>query len=175
MPGPPPSQDRARAATPTKAVLTVQVLPALVDADAPPAPPDGLAGELLDDWHDFWRSPLAKGISTTALPAFRRLFRYRAMQAELFADAERWGFLAEGSEDQLVAHPALKAAMALESKILALEDRFALTLKAEQNTGIRMGQLADAAVKVAEAQAALTQETTPRADPRLANTGAAPT
>lgn len=176
-PAPRPQDEKTRpgsTSTATKAVLDVEVLPALVDPDQPPAVPDGLDYELADDWTEFWRSPLARGVATTDMPALRRLYRLRSLQVELFQTAELNNFVSIGSTGQEVAHPAMKAANDLEPKITALEDRFGLSPKARQNMGIRMGQLADAAAKVAKAAQAA-QETTPRADPRLTDTGSAAT
>lgn len=174
MSGPPPAPDseRVRNATPRKTVLDVEVLPALSDPNQPPTHPDGFDGELIEDWQEFWRSPLATNVATTDMPAIKRLYRLRGLQIELFQKAEQDGFVAIGSTGQEIAHPCMKAAQDLEPKITALEDRFGLSPKARQNMGIRMGQLADAAAKVAKAAQAA-QETTPRADPRLTDPGSA--
>lgn len=173
MPGPAPKPDshRARRNAPTKAVVAVVVPPARPDGDPPPGPPPGLTLELEVQWYELWDSPLAHTISDTDRPALRRLFTLRAQQAVLFEKAAEAGYLAEGSTGQETAHPALKAALSIESAIVALEDRFGLTTKSRQAIGIGIGQLADAAKRHPEV---FRQEETPRADPRLADPRTAP-
>jgi hypothetical protein len=177
LPGPPPAQDderSAKAKTPKKAPIDVVVSPAGLDGT--PAPPPGLSAALLEDWATFWSGPLSLVVSTAELPALRRLYELRCRYDELIALAFAGGDdgpesappgLAYGSQGQLVEHPALKAALALERSIAPLEDRFGLTTKARQNMGIRIGQLADAAKRHPEL---LDDEEPPhRADPRLAH------
>lgn len=188
MPGPPPMRDEERstkAKPPTKAVLEVEVAPARAQGMPAPLPPSALGHQLRQQWAELWESELAGLIAATDVPALERLFVLRARYDELLtlafagddtmpADGEvalppAPAGLAYGSQGQLVEHPALKAAMAIDKAITALEDRFALTLKARQNAGIRMGKVAKAAAQVAEA----TREQPPRADPRVTVTGSA--
>jgi hypothetical protein len=167
MSGPPPkdADDRLRRNEPVKAVIEVVVTPA-VDEGIVPDAPYGLRSYLIDEWHSFWLTPTARLVATTDLPALERLWTLREKQAQ-YLD-ELGALFAEGSKGQISANPALAAAMSLEKAIASLEDRFALTPKARQNAGIRMGALMDVA-KRHGADDPLSQEPTPRADPRLAD------
>lgn len=171
MSGPAPSRDRTRRARPSKAIVNVTVEPAAAEGVVP-APPPHLPMDLADEWTHLWMSPLAEAIAVTDLPSLRRLFQLRAAHAELLERAAREDYLADGSKDQQVVHPALKAAMSIESAITALEDRFGLTVKARQSIGIAMGDLAEAERKVA--QRAAEKEQTQRADPRVADSRSSP-
>lgn len=167
MPGPPPKHpdDRSR----RNARPTLEVLPVL----AAPAPPPGLCEEVLAEWDAFWVSPLAATVAETDLAALERLFRFRDQQRQLAAFAAEAPLL-EGSQGQLVANPAARQALALEPHILHLEDRFSLSPKARLAHGIRLGQAADVAKRHPDVFGAdPTQEPAPRADPRLAQLGAA--
>jgi hypothetical protein len=127
--------------------------------------------DLRAGWDELWLSPLAQLIASTDMPALRRLWSLRERQAQYLDELDS-SLFDEGSNGQTVANPALAAAMQLEKAIAALEDRFAQTVKARQNTGIRMGALADVARRHPEL---LTKEPTARADPRFpdADAGAA--
>jgi hypothetical protein len=46
----------------------------------------------------------------------------------------------DGSQGQLVANPAFDEAMKLERAIVALEDRYGISLKALANLGVSVGQ-----------------------------------
>lgn len=164
MPGPPPAPDdqRARRNAPTKAVLDVVVQPAVAPGVVPDHPA-GMRRALQDDWRDLWLSPVAALVTDTDLPALRRLWQLRELHAQ-YLDALDGDLFAEGSQGQTVANPALAAAMSLEKSIASLEDRFALSLKARQNAGLRMGALADVARRHPEL---MDKEPTARADPRF--------
>lgn len=165
MPGPAPSPDdeRTRRNAPTKTVIDVVVHPA-VEAGVVPDAPANLRTALRTDWRDLWLSPVAALITDTDLPALRRLWELRELHAQYLDELGGGNLFAAGSQGQTVANPALAAAMSIEKSITALEDRFALTLKARQNAGLRMGALADVARRHPE----LTdKEPTARADPRF--------
>lgn len=169
MPGPAPKradERSARAKTPAKTSIDVEVLPACTDPAIVPAPPPGLPADVAGEWAALWASPIAATIATTDLPALRRLYRLRSQHHQLLELAGE-ALLSLGSQGQVVLHPALKAAKELEPAICALEDRFGLSLRARQSLGIRMGALADVAKRHPDL-VGTPQEDQPRADPRVA-------
>jgi hypothetical protein len=135
-----------------------------------PDPPRGLSPGGRDEWEAFWASPLAKTVCATDLPALRRLFELREEAAEAH-EAYQLAPTIEGSMGQPVTNPEGRHALAIDAAVVALEDRFGLNPKARLGMGVRMGQAADAAQRH---PGLLTPEPSPRADPRLPNSKAAP-
>ena len=102
-----------------------------------------------DDWKIFWASDLANLVKDTDRSAVRRLFRLRdqLMRAQRSAVELRRQAMKEpvvqGSMGQPVSNPLFRAAeaaaheaLALEGRVLPLEDRFGLSPRARLNLGI---------------------------------------
>jgi hypothetical protein len=164
VPGPPPKapEDRQRRNKPPALEL-------FAVRDAPP-PPAGMGTAVAAEWVAFWGSPLARTVASTDLAALERLFRFRAQQQRLLAEAAAEPLVQ--TERGLTVNPAGRHALALEPHILHLEDRFSLSPKARLAHGIRLGQAADVAKRHPDVFGPATRE--PRADPRLADPDAAP-
>jgi P27 family predicted phage terminase small subunit len=116
------------------------VLPAPASA-GPPEPPAGLLVATRDAWATFWGSPLAGLVVDSDLPALERLFQLYDERARAWRGYKRRR-LVEGSQGQPVASPLFRVAMALESEIRPLEDRFGVTPAARLKLGIRLGEAA---------------------------------
>lgn len=103
----------------------------------------GWLGATTSDWKDFWQSDLARFVRPTDRPVVKRLFRLRdqlvraqRMAVDLRKKAMEDPVVA-GSMGQQVANPLFKAsdgataeALALEPRVLALEDRLGLSPRA---------------------------------------------
>lgn len=133
-----------------------------------PAPPPGLNSANQDDWLELWSSPMRKTISTTDLPALRRLFTLRNLSDQLHQELAH-NPTVPGSQDQPVANPAGKMAIAVDGEIRQLEDRFGFTPKARLHIGVRIGDVAEAMKRNPEAFGHEPQEDSRRADPRVAD------
>jgi hypothetical protein len=92
-----------------------------------------------DAWAEFFASDRAAVLDAVTLPAFRRLFEMRDMQRRAWARYVKQPYV-DGSQGQLVANPAFDEAMKLERAIVALEDRYGISLKALANLGVSVGQ-----------------------------------
>jgi hypothetical protein len=131
----------------------------------PPPPPQNLLPVVRLFWDNFWESPLADYIHKTDLPALYRLFHlyneneltHEAMHKEPPPRPEQgqdethndylsrladWnharksmGRLIPGTSG-LKLNPLLKYIDGMQADILALEDRFGLTLRARQMLGL---------------------------------------
>lgn len=115
---------------------------------APEADP-GWLDETVADWETLWSSELAGWVRETDVPGVRRLFGWRDRQerASRRADALRVEAdrepMVEGSQGQPVVNPAYKLAdradadaLAMEGRIVALEDRLGLSPRARLNLGV---------------------------------------
>lgn len=85
----------------------------------PPAPPSGLRPSLVDEWLEFWRSPMAGLVAASDLGALRRLWQLRERSAWATSSAEY--------SDEPV--PLMRLATTIDAEIRQLEDHFGLTPK----------------------------------------------
>ena len=104
-----------------------------------PDPPAGLSEVLIHDWNEIFISALAPAITTTSLPALRRLFEYRQQWQEL---KDTWDNLDEDerhieAQDRRAArvHPAFDRMTKLEPIIDRLEKAMGLQPKAAADLG----------------------------------------
>lgn len=114
-----------------------------------PAPDSGWLKATVEAWDDLWASPLASEIKGTDMPALRRCFEWRDEQVRCRRRAKALRKLATGepmvpgSKGQPVANPLFDVAkaaddeaLAIETRIVALEDRLALSPKARLTLGV---------------------------------------
>lgn len=137
--------------------LTPEPAAAVVPADPPsaspvvkaPAPAREWLAVTATDWREFWSSPMANYVKDTDRPALRRLFVLRDELVRAQREEAKLRRLAmkepivEGSMGQKVANPLFRAAdsaaavaLALEPRIVALEDRFGLSPRARLAVGV---------------------------------------
>lgn len=110
----------------------------------PAAPhPDGkrLLVQTVNAWKEFWESDLSGLVLQADRPALARLFRMYDMRERLDRTYQKQPF-SVGSTGQLVSHPAAKEIASLDSRILALEDRFGITPMARLKLGVTFGAAA---------------------------------
>ena len=102
-----------------------------------------------EDWLALWKSELSSEITVTDYPALLRLFGWRDEQrrcrkraSHCRKEAEKNPFI-EGSKGQPVLNPMFdiaskdeSMAIAIEAKVVALEDRLAMSPKARLNIGV---------------------------------------
>jgi hypothetical protein len=116
---------------------------------APSRPDRGWLKTTKDDWDEYWSSDIARHLTETDRPALKRLFRLRdqLVRAQTNAVKLRKQAMAQptvlGSMGQTVANPLFRAAdsasaeaLALEPRIVALEDRLGLSPRARLALGI---------------------------------------
>lgn len=169
MPGPlpTPAENRLRRNSPSSGVWHPPLEP-LCD------PPSGLLPETQADWHEFWTTPEAGGVTTGSLPALRRLFVLRDQAARAWAGYDDEP-MQEGSKGQQVLNPLGRQAIAIEQQIARLEDDFGLTPRARLRLNVTLAESAEAIERTAAAVARLSEaeEQAQRADPRLTDPAAA--
>lgn len=106
------------------------------DVTAPiPDPPEGLSPARLEDWREFFESPLAGLVKRTDLSVVRRLWNYYQQHDDLTAIFEKSRLVA-GSQGQPRMNPAHDAIMKMETAILRLENELGLTPSARLRLGI---------------------------------------
>lgn len=133
-----------------------------------PEAPDGLSEQVQADWTTFWASPQASHVVSAQLPALIRLFRMYE-QRERFLTVGLEEPVLEGSTGQSVLHPLLKAVDTLDTKILALEDRFGLSPKSSVALAGEFDDATDAAARANKAlSAGFGPPTRPKQPRRLA-------
>lgn len=149
----PPSRRQRRGTKDLAPEPAAAVAPVVADAEAPAPKPPTPAKEWLavtkSDWQDFWASDMAAFVKATDRPALKRLFVMRDQHERAQREEVRLRkmALAEpivlGSMGQKVANPMFRAAdsaaqtaLALEARIVALEDRFGMTPKARLAIGV---------------------------------------
>ena len=91
------------------------------------------------EWEAFFSSDLGGTVKGTSLPGLVRLFEMRDLQRRAWQRYKRRPYV-DGSQRQPVANPAFGEAMTLERAIVALEDRYGVSLKAMANLGVAIGQ-----------------------------------
>ena len=133
-----PAKRQRRNGKPALAVLTAPK----DDVMIVPTPPAGLSPMLIDAWHTYWLSDLARTVTLpTDMPALRRLFLYyediETSHAK-YLDSPIWS----GSTGQDKISPFARHVAELEGGIRALEDRFGLSPKARLELGVTLGDAA---------------------------------
>jgi Phage terminase, small subunit len=93
--------------------------------------------EVREAWDELWVSPLGGEIRATDLPALRRLFELRHLQAEAMAAMSAEPMVI-GSTGQPVLSPFAAEVHRLEAAIAKLEDRFGLTPLARLRLGVTL-------------------------------------
>ena len=119
------------------------------DKPPPPAPPDGLSPQRVDDWNRYFNSQLAGLVQETDLSAVRRLWNYYQQHDELteiFAKSR----LVAGSTGQPRMNPAADALLKMETAILRLENELGLTPSARLRLGITFADATNSLEKLTE-------------------------
>lgn len=115
-------------------------LVALAPSGAPaPDPEKGWLAATKREWGEFFGSDQAQALDASTVPGVRRLFQMRDLQSRAWARYKKRPYV-DGSQGQPVANPAFDEAMKLERAIVALEDRYGVSLKALANLGVAVGQ-----------------------------------
>ncbi len=188
-----PAERRQNRSTRNLPEPTAEVLPiappdlALIagDGDSTPKPDRTWLVRTKRDWTEFWDSDLSAYVKPTDLPALRRLFGWRDELARIRdrvkvmnRNADEQPYVT-GSTGQVKANPlyALAAdldhkAIQIESKIVALEDRFPLTPKSRLGLGVTEQKGMNLAALNAKIAAQL-READGAPDPRAARRDAA--
>lgn len=151
----------------------------VIAGDFTPKPSGSWLKDTVDQWTILWGSDLATQILDTDRPALFRLFEWRdeqlrckrrARAARKKADDEP---LVEGSKGQPVANPLYEVAkwnddeaLAIESRIVALEDRLALSPKARLTIGVTQQKGQSLAMANASIAAAIQEAMNDTSDPR---------
>ncbi len=91
------------------------------------------------EWAAFFASDQAASLDGATLPGVVRMFAMRDLQSRAWARYKKQPYV-DGSQGQPVANPAFDEAMKLERAIVALEDRYGVSLKALANLGVAVGQ-----------------------------------
>jgi len=153
MPGPPPKPAISRTRQPRGSALRM-VQPLEDGRRAVPKPPKGLSKPLAHAWEVFWASPLAAHTTEADLMALLRLFRLY-QQRDNYDRIGSEEPLVPGSTKQMTLNPLLRELDSLDTKILALEDRFGLSPRARLQLQVTVGDAADAQHKLQRLNAAL--------------------
>ena len=177
MPGSPKKPSDRRQGHGTADLTPVRSLPAT--ERSVPHPDAGWLAETRRQWADLWASPLADYLRETDEAAVRRCFMWRDELARCQRKARAARREAEkeplvlGSKEQLVANPMFSVAdrfddraLVIESKIVALEDRLALSPKARLALGVTEQKGVNLAAQNAQIAAALAKAVTDAPDPR---------
>jgi P27 family predicted phage terminase small subunit len=173
MPGPPPKPATARSRQPRGAAL--RMLQPLEGGRRTPPAPKGLSKLLEQAWAVFWSSPLAAHTTEADFVALLRLFRLY-QQREHYDQIGSEEPLVQGSTKQMILNPLLKELDSLDTKILALEDRFGLSPRARLQLQVTLGDAADGLKKLNAAlrDAEEPEEAAEEPDIRLLAVGDAP-
>lgn len=144
-----------------------------------PAPLNSWLKDTADQWSDLWMSDLSSQIRNTDHPALIRLFDWRDEQARCRKRAKAARKVAEseptveGSKGQPVANPMWDVAksqddlaLQIETRIVALEDRLALSPKARLAIGVTQQKGQSLAMANAQIAAAIEKEMRAATDPR---------
>lgn len=101
-----------------------------------PDPPDNLLSETVDLWESFWASDEAALVKPSNYPALSRLFAMYDQRARCEAAVRDTSMLVIGSTGQPVANPLLAQIASLDTRILAIEDRFGQNPAARLKLGV---------------------------------------
>lgn len=114
----------------------------VVEIPDPPHPAGSrLRAETVVAWESFWRSELASLAKESDHPALVRLFRMYDMRASFEAMVLAQPMVA-GSKGQPRVNPITSEIASLDSRIVALEDRFGLSPAARLKLGVTFGAAA---------------------------------
>jgi hypothetical protein len=162
-----------------RATRDLEPVASVVAADFGPKPSSTWLKATVDQWVDLWASDLATQILDTDRPALVRLFDWRDEQARCRrrAKAARDGAdespLVDGSKGQPVANPLYEIAkwnddeaLAIETRIVALEDRLALSPKARLTLGVTQQKGQSLAMQNAQIASAIAEVMRDSPDPR---------
>lgn len=135
-------------------------------------------------WDELWGQPIAAAYLPSDVAALARLYDLKD-ERERCVRAIRRGtevvvveagqtrakripaILAQGSTTNTVIHPLVKWRAELDGEILALEDRFGLSLQSRLRMGVDMNRLAKSMQELTDAFDA-DEDEEPEEDPRLA-------
>lgn len=110
----------------------------------PPAPhPPGrkLLADTVHQWEEFWATDVAGMVKPADMPALVRLFRMYDLRARLEKIVLKEP-LVPGSQGQPRMNPAAAELASLDTRILALEDRFAGSPMARLKLGVTFAEAA---------------------------------
>lgn len=172
-----PPERRQRRGTSDLQVVA-EVVPTVL-VDGVPEPDREWLPEVAAEWTELWRSDLARRVEVVDHPAVRRLFEWRDEQYRarrrakvLRAEAEKEATVV-GSKGQPVANPLFATAdaadaqaLAIETRIVALEDRIGLSPKARLALGVTEQQGMNLAARNAQIAAAIREAMHGASDPR---------
>lgn len=158
--------------------IVADVVPEVL-ADGIPEPDREWLPETRSEWAELWRSDLSRRIEPVDGPAVRRLFEWRDEQTRarrrakvLRSEAEKEATVV-GSKGQPVANPLFSTAdaadaqaLAIETRIVALEDRIGLSPKARLNLGVTEQHGMNLAARNAQIAAAIREAMSSATDPR---------
>lgn len=133
-----------------------------------PDPPKGLSAARKREWQTVWSSELgASWNQDSDLIAVTRLFTLYDRLTKYEREAEKDGLVQKGSTGQKSLHPLMKAADALRSQVLALEDRMGLSPMARLKLGIALGDAQQSLDEMNRRLAAGEEDDDDEFDPRL--------
>jgi P27 family predicted phage terminase small subunit len=142
-PGPAPKPADQRQAHPRAkrpGPLPLSLVPAdPVPAPDIPSPPRGLLRATQSRWRAYWTSPVASAVIEADRGSVDRLFRYYDAWERMMRESTASPFT-EGSQGQVVVHPACARVDKLEAHIAKLEGELGLTPLARSRLGIAVGQ-----------------------------------
>lgn len=142
-PGPAPKPADQRQAHPRAkrpGPLTLSLVPADEPAPPPiPPAPRGLLRVTQTRWRTYWASPVASAVIEADRGSVDRLFRYYDQWERMMREVAASPFT-EGSQGQIVKHPANGLIDRLEAHISKLEGELGLTPLARSRLGIAVGQ-----------------------------------
>lgn len=100
-----------------------------------------MLAETVRAWARFWESDVSGLVVDADMAALERMFGMYDMRARMMKEYLKSPFSA-GSMGQLKAHPAAAEIASLDSRIVALEDRFGITPSGRLKLGIVLGAAA---------------------------------
>lgn len=96
----------------------------------------------VEQWSDFWSSPLSGQVESSDYGALRRLFWLYDEIGRLIAAVGKTGRVVAGSQGQPRANPLYKQVSEFQAECRQLEDRFGLSPKARLALGISYAEAA---------------------------------
>lgn len=138
--------------------------------EAPPMPEHPLGWEWnkagIDAWHAVWSSRAAGALHDGHAPGVMRYIELADQRLRLLEQVAEVGALVSGykGEGHYVKNPLLVEVARIDKDLMALEDRFGMSLKAELNLGLSAAKTA--ATKGAAAARREAAEVKAQTDPR---------